>query len=194
MANAPKKGHEIVPFAKEILAITDKDIPKIGYELFVRNYLPLLAAPPERDEHGQIIARDISSWLDIAVNPQNPVQVLNGDGTVRFIVPPLSAGVKSYHAQRGQSMYEIAEHGKGLRANSPIMAERWEAAALGNRLHTSTNIHKQYADMWNAILVEHGYPSLFGPVTPSGEISDPTAVDAAKTNIPEPTEDDFEDM
>lgn len=142
-----------------------EDAPAIGYDLFVRDYLPLLATPLSKDDKGVLEERDLTRWLEICHCPTNEVRVLNKDGSVRFVVPPLVSTLHTYYAPQRNSLAHVAVEVGEASANSPAYGQRVLANRLGEyEPATTANVEGVKMDPrvaeWSAILVEHGYPPL----------------------------------
>jgi len=197
----PKKNvvdKQTIQAVKFIAEQTKKDTPQIGYELFKRDYLPLLASPPERDKEGDVVPRDLTPWLDICMHPSNPVEVLNGDGTVRFVVPPLVGTIPTYFAAPRGGLVGIAAEAMEKRNQHPVYGERYLDNALAVSLKDQKHVNSEQTKEWNNVLVEHGYPPL--PGYPDHRVDSPTANGeggvSAEPVVPSRviTDDDYEDL
>lgn len=169
----------------QINEMADEDSPAIGYDLFVRDYLPLLATPLGVDSKGRQEERDLSRWLEVCRCPTNDVRVLNQDGSVRFVVPPLVGTLHTYYAPDRASLSALSQEVTEASANSPAYGQR----VLDSRLReykpaTTQEVEKvKYdprAEAWSKILVEHGYPGLMPDTT---ETKAETAATAVAENV-----------
>lgn len=179
---------------KFIIEETKRDVPEIGYDLFVRDYLPLLAAPPERHESGKIKKRNLSSWMEICKHASNPVNVLNRDGTVKFTVPPLVGTIPTYYPMPRSGLSEIVNEAQFKTSQHPVLGERFLTNALGMSLTDQAAVNKAQTQAWNNVLVEHGYDPLPGydsTVVKAGEAVAEQAPVAPPRTI---TDDDYDDL
>lgn len=192
MASIDKPTLDAVKF---IAVESRKDYPQIGYELFVRDYLPLLAKSPERDESGKIVPRDLSAWMDICMHASNPVNVLNRDGTVRFTVPPLVGTIPTYTAQPHSGIAGIAVTAMEKSNQHPVYGERYLRNALASSLKDQPQFNGDQTKEWNNVLVEHGYSPL--PGYPDHRVDEPSKVGdapAAPVAARAISDDDYDDL
>lgn len=160
---AAPPGNDLKQALTTLLQGMEEDMPRISYSYFVREFLPLLATPPELDEEGYIIERDISRWVDIAKHPSNRVLVVDDEDHNKVIVtvPPVVGGFNTVIPVKGRSMYEVATQLDEERHIHAAMAERNFDNEIQRRFTRlddkyDTNIVKQ----WNDFIVAEGYPPL----------------------------------
>lgn len=181
---------------KFIATESRKDYPQIGYDLFVRDYLPLLAAKPERDEDGKVIPRDLSPWMEICMHGSNPVNVLNADGTVRFTVPPVIGTIPTYYAPPRSGISGIAVTAVEKSNQHPVYGDRYLRTALDNSLRDQSQFNGEQTKAWNNVLVEHGYDPLPGYPGHAVETAKNGETVAAAPTAPTRviTDDDYDDL
>ncbi|QXO11109.1 hypothetical protein pEaSNUABM54_00283 [Erwinia phage pEa_SNUABM_54] len=179
---------------KFIVEETKKDIPQIGYDLFVRDYLPLLAAPPERNSAGDIVPRNLSLWMEICKHASNSVQVLNRDGTVRFTVPPLVGTIPTYYPMPRTGLAAIATEAQFKNSQHPVLGERFLNNALSTSLTDQALANKAQTLEWNNVLVEHGYEPLPGYGTSIVKAGESVAAPAPQEPQRVITDDDYDDL
>lgn len=168
---------------KQIVDNSRKDVPQMGYFRFKREYLHLLASPPERDEDGNVIPRDLSAWMDIAMHPSNAVQILNDDGTLRFTVPPMVGTIPTYFAAPRGGLVGIVTTSIEKSNQHPVYGQKYLKNMLDVSLTNQPHINNAATREWNNVLVEHGYPPLPGHSETVVEIAT-TAVDVPDTTAP----------
>lgn len=192
----PTVDKQTMNAVKFIVEQTKVDVPQIGYDLFVRDYLPLLASPPERDPSGEVIPRDLTPWMDICMHPSNPVQVLNRDGSVKFTVPPLVGTIPTYYAAPRGGIMGIAAEAINKRNQHPVYGERYLANALAVSLQDQKQLNEDLTKEWNNVLVEHGYPPL--PGFPDHRIESEKSTGESVAAPAQPsrviTDDDYDDL
>jgi hypothetical protein len=194
MASVDKPTLDAVKF---IAMESRKDYPQIGYDLFVRDYLPLLAKTPERGEDGKIIPRDMGPWMDICMHASNPVNVLNADGTVRFTVPPMIGTIPTYMAPPRSGISGIAITAMEKSNQHPVYGQRYLQNALKESLKDQPQFNGEQTKEWNNVLVEHGYSPLPGypdhriDLPKSDDKTTPAAAVAPARAI---SDDDYDDL
>lgn len=140
----------------DILEDTANTMPVLPEPIFVKHFLPLFASEEEVD---------LTPWLDVAGNAQNPVRVINREGEVLFTVPPLLRDVP-FRGERGEGdgnpINEVIEDALNQGRMSPVLGNRLVRSALEERLvriPTDLNVLEQ----WNEIFRRYNYPEITVP-------------------------------
>lgn len=138
----------------QVLTMKTNDRHTVGLRDFVNNYLPILASKELPVE--EIIGR----WLAISKHPYNEVDVLNEDGTIAYVVPPIWSKLSVRNRDNDKrSLSEIM-----IKANAKsLMSPKMGDAYLKHNLNKISSLYKcsnKHIHLWNDILINYGYEPI----------------------------------
>lgn len=153
----------------------DTPVNQIGYALFVKRYLPLLA-----DDSDDVVMQ----WVSLTGHPYVTLEVYDDNTSeLLYTIPPM-LGIRDtvYAGDRGMSISDLASKMTAMNADSPAMASE---ALYQNLMNHSdkVNLYTQLDTiiMIDDILVAHGYPTTINDVVRSLQLKN-KAVDGPKVN------------
>lgn len=151
-----------------VTALSEPDYPRIQESVFVRQYLPMFAANPEKVD-GIIY---VNAWINVAGSPFQAVDVYNGTEFLYRVPPLLNAddGMLKDLGRNG-SIHETLQEA-ALKANViPKLGEHHLRQWLTDRLGSGLNL--EIAKQWNAIFARYNLPTIpLGGVETKSSVSD----------------------
>ena len=149
-----------------VTALSRPDYPRIQESVFVKQYLPMFAANPEKVD-GIIY---VNTWINVAGSPFQAVDVYNGSEFL-YRVPPLlnSDDTMLKNIGRNGSIHETLQEAALKASVIPKLGEHHIRQWLTDRLGTGT-INLDIARQWNLIFARYNLPQipLSGVITPDG--------------------------
>ena len=143
-----------IEIAMNQILTTNSERPCIALNNFVNNYLPDLAKCELPTD--TIIAK----WLYISKGPYNEVDVLNPDGSVEFIVPPLWVRIDVRDVPDARYSFNEVMTKVGQKSSIfPAIGTSYFQKCLPMMLPSPVN-NSDYISKWNNILESYGYESI----------------------------------
>ena len=146
---------EVVKSAMDqILEVGRSTRPTLPLNTFSTEYLPMLM--DESLPREEIIGR----WLAVSKHPYNEVDILNDDGTVAYVVPPI--WIRLSIRDTGKHKYSVNELMARSRAKFSV-SPRLGEAYLRMKLPEFSDLDSpniKHIKMWNDIITNYGYPPI----------------------------------
>ena len=168
---------------KNIIEMNEADVPVVTEHAFKTIILPLLASTePEIN---------MEPWVDLAGNPNRPINVVDHAGKLLFQLPALmSMRATRFAVVNDASFLEIFRRTEAIRIKSPYAARQASEKMLEGRVY-DPGVNYDTAVVMDGIFRRYGLPPLFEDDGPDSDTAT-TAEGGRKSNIRPP--DAFEEF
>lgn len=129
----------------------------VTLHLFRTIYLPILADPNPK--------KDLSAWINLCSHPYSAVHVIDVDGSVKYVIPPLMTGMNTTVVRGDQpSMDGVMTTAMQHIARSPREGEQFLRKVMDGRIAKNEHIAASRVEL-NKVLVAEGYSPIVIPGT-----------------------------